>query len=335
MKKITTFLSEKTTVRQLMPECEALFAMFEHPESNGEEVNKLFEILDRRTFKGQPSVLSHLGNIFAANRLMERSQSHWASVFKAIGQLDVYMAAAKMVKESQHRRVHYTFPKFITSDQPVLQLKEFWHPAIDPEVVVTNDLNLGRGNARYMVITGPNSGGKSIILKSTALAVLFAQTLGIVPASEAVLTPFSTVSTLINIGDDTSKGLSRFKAEVAEVKDLSVKLKKQRSDEFNLIIADELFSGTSADQSAELTAEWAKAFATKNNIGMQATHHEQYMVKLQDEVVENGVKIFTNNKVEIDLLADGSLKRNYKLKPGISNQKFARKILEEAGALPA
>jgi DNA mismatch repair ATPase MutS len=322
-----------------MPECDGLFDMFENPINNSDELNQLLAMLRTSTFKGRsmlPSFLSHTGRIFAANRLMDVSKHEWVSVFKAIGQLDVYLSIAKLIKESEGKRVQYSFVNFIESDRPVLLLQDFWNPLINENDVVPNTITLGKSyGPRSMIITGPNSGGKSVVLKSVALSVLLAQTLGITPATKAMITPFSTINSLINVTDAIPSGLSRFRAEVAQAKGLSAKLKRQRSNEFNLVVSDELFSSTSEDQAEELIYEYAKAFATPNNICLQATHHPKYMVQLEQEVKDGSINVFGNYKVDIDQLPEGKLKRNYKLERGVSSQKFAKKILEEVGALPA
>jgi hypothetical protein len=339
MSKMTTFLAEKTKIKALMPECDGLFDMFENPINNSDELNQLLAMLRTSTFKGRsmlPSFLSHTGRIFAANRLMDVSKHEWVSVFKAIGQLDVYLSIAKLIKESEGKRVQYSFVNFIESDRPVLLLQDFWNPLINENDVVPNTITLGKSyGPRSMIITGPNSGGKSVVLKSVALSVLLAQTLGITPATKAMITPFSTINSLINVTDAIPSGLSRFRAEVAQAKGLSAKLKRQRSNEFNLVVSDELFSSTSEDQAEELIYEYAKAFATPNNICLQATHHPKYMVQLEQEVKDGSINVFGNYKVDIDQLPEGKLKRNYKLERGVSSQKFAKKILEEVGALPA
>ncbi len=334
MKGTSQFLSQQMNVKEMMPECEALFTMFENPESNSDDLNKLLNLLKENTFKGDPSVLSHAGNIYAANTLMNLTKDEWVKVFKAVGQLDVYLSIAKLVKEFENKRVHYSFATFVQADKPVLMLKDFWNPLISPDTVATNDISLGNGGPRTIIITGPNSGGKSVVLKSVAVAAILAQKFGIAPASQAVLTPFSTISTQINVSDAIPSGLSRFRAEVAQVKALSTKLNQQKPHEFNLVICDELFSSTSEDQAEQLVYEYAKEFAKSNNLCMQATHHPRLIVKLEEEVKEDGKQVFANYKVDIQELPDGKLQRNYKLEPGVSTQKFAQKILDEFGALP-
>jgi hypothetical protein len=337
MRAASKFLSQKTNIKELMPECNALFAMFEQPENNPEDVNKLLTLLRTDTFKGKPSMFSHYGRVFAANRLMDTSKEHWVSVFKAIGQLDVYLSIAKLVKEFEQERIHYCFPTFIHAARPVLVLQDFWNPclllSIKSDEVVANTISLGQG-PRSIIITGPNSGGKSVVLKSVGLAAHLAQTLGVTPASQATLTPLSTINTLINVSDAIPAGLSRFRAEVAQAQNLRDKLDAQKPHEFNLIVSDELFSSTSEDQAEELIYEYAKIFAKPNNICLQATHHPKQMIRLENEVKEGGAPVFANYKVDIDLLPNGKLQRNFKLQRGVSTQKFARKILQELKALP-
>ena len=170
-----------------------------------------------------------------------------------VGEIDVYVSLAdKISTYDGNTYAAYCFVDFIEeSDKPILEVQNFWHPFIDAEKIVSNSVSLNTGNERNMIITGPNTGGKSTTMKALASSVLLAQTFGIAPASSMRMTPFGVICTYLNISDDISSGLSLFKAEVKRFQDLMKATKKLPNGSFAFVILDEIFTGTSPDKAEE------------------------------------------------------------------------------------
>lgn len=98
-------------------------------------------------------------------------------------------------------------PKFITLEEnngmPYLSLKDCRHPCINQRMknFVANDIVIGENNKTTLVITGPNMGGKSTILRQACILVIMAQIGCYVPAKSCILTPKDRIFTRIGAKD--------------------------------------------------------------------------------------------------------------------------------------
>ena len=203
--------------------------------------------------------------------------------------------------------------------------------------MVLNSVNLGvEYGVPNMVVTGPNSAGKSTILKSIALSIIMAQSLGIAPAKTMSLTPFAYIATYMNVADSIVDQESRFQAEARRVFEYGDRLESLAQDNaFSFALFDEIFSGTSPTEGAELGYKVATILGTYSNcISLVATHFE----KLTDLEIDTN-KQFINYTIAVEQTRSGSLyfdennkiKRLFTLAPGISHQHIAREIFKEKG----
>jgi DNA mismatch repair protein MutS len=290
----------------------------------------LLEYLDKPTFTQKFSIASNLGRIAATNKLMLGARVDWVRIFEAIGYLDAYMSIAQLMKQYGNSTTNpLCFAQFERASCPHIALDSFWNPFVDPgkAKVVVNSVELG-APARNMILTGPNTGGKSTVIKAIALNALLAQTFGIAAARSCQLTPFTAIRTYIRVEDDIERGLSLYRAEVERAKQLSSAVAALQPGQHALVIIDEMFRGTARDQAA-LLAYWY----AKENLGryphcmlLEATHYPE-LIGLEKET--NG--LFQNYKVEIERNSDGSLRRTYLLKKGSTLQNVAADILKEEG----
>ena len=123
-------------------------------------------------------------------------------LIQSCSNLDCFVSIAKLMKNTSH--FQYTFPEYIYQQKhPSIECEGLAYPILTQQVVL-NNINLGLSQPRNAIITGPNAGGKSTFIKSLCLAIIFGQTLGIVPAHKFKFTPFSLITTYLNIPD--SKG---------------------------------------------------------------------------------------------------------------------------------
>jgi DNA mismatch repair protein MutS len=267
------------------------------------------------------------GGIFVNYILMNENKECFEDALASIGELDMYVSLTKLYKEHQNKEGQYCFAQFKQSSTPELELKDFWNPFIDPSKVVTNSLQLGTPETpRNMIITGPNAGGKSTILKAVAISVLMAQSFGIAPAKSMVLTPFSKITTYLNIADDIGAGRSLFKAQALRAQKLLDNLDKMKPGEFGFLIVDEMFNGTSPKEAE------ASAFSVAKNIGehplsmcLIATHYP-LLTYLGYESSD-----FINCNVSVSKSGNGNISYPFKLHPGISDQHVALEILRAQG----
>lgn len=284
------------------------------------------------------SLFFRRGNMLVAYYILSTIKQRFEALMAGVGELDAFLTIAKLVKESNNMQATWCFPSYVMDVQtPSLELRDFWNPFLDQDKVVCNTINLGEVHGiAHLTVTGPNSAGKSTILKSIALSVVMAQSVGIAPALRMSLTAFSYLVTYMNVTDSIVDQESRFQAEARRVFEYGDKLKElEHNQQFSFALFDEIFSGTSPEEGAELGYKVALALARyRFGINIIATHYKK-LTDLEDDTHGK----FVNYKVSVEENEDGSLfldtnnniKRLFTLTPGRSHQHIAREIFKERG----
>lgn len=345
---IAQYTSHMHTLYQIIRENKALcyFEDFkplrDFFEKDAQEIKPLADLLklfETASFQGEPYILSHKGSILRAYAQMHELKDHFAGAMVAAGKVDAYLSVAKLFTQTEKYATGFCFPEYAQTEKPFIAIHSFWHPIIGSNQTVTNSLALGTDNNRNnMIITGPNAGGKSTILKSVATCLILAQTMGIAPARSMTFTPFSSIATYLNITDDIGAGNSLFKSEVLRTQKLIDQIAQAKQGEFSFAVFDEIFNGTSPVEGTAAAYSVAKHLGNfEKNICMIATHFP-LLTKLEQDSPS-----FSNYKVSVVKYSDGSISYPFKLEKGISqqhvaidilrNQGFAHKILDDAQAI--
>ncbi len=326
-KNIKQVIKHNKELLQVVPTLEHLIDLDDNNHHSAQFI-KLLSMLETNTFKGNPSSFSITGRILAAHKLMTIVKDELTATLNAIAELDTYVALAKLYK-NQDDAAPYSFVEFRKSESPSLQAINFWNPFIDPKTVVTNTIELGQHNRQNVILTGPNTGGKSTVIKALLINMLLAQTFGIAAAEKFEMTPFKKLNCYLNITDDIAAGVSLFKAEVLRAKELITTLRTLPPHDFCFTIIDEAFSGTSPQEGEYASYKFAEQLGDFNNgITLIATHYPK-LIDLEQE--KSGT--YKNYHVEVIRREDGSLNRTFKLLAEPSRMNIALDILAEEGVL--
>ncbi|MDT6980947.1 endonuclease MutS2 [Levilactobacillus zymae] len=180
-----------------------------------------------------------------------------------LGHLDFINAKARYAHQ-----IKATEPKLSLTNQ--VNLRQARHPLIDPKKVVANDIAIGK-DYKTIIVTGPNTGGKTITLKTLALVQLMGQSGLFIPANEnSVIGVFDDI--FADIGDEQSieQSLSTFSGHMENI----VSILKQ-ADERSLVIIDELGAGTDPQEGAALAIAILDQMGTLGSYVMVSTHYPE------------------------------------------------------------
>ncbi len=304
-----------------------LITFFEVTVPQSTDLTQLMKLFERSTFKGEPSILSNKGAVLRAYMLMHEHKHDFEPALQAMARLDVYNGLATWYQECESTDAPCCFVEYVTAAEPFIELQDFWHPLIDHNKVKTNSLTLGgAAHKRNCVITGPNAGGKSTLIKASALGLIFGQTFGIASARSLRFTPFTMIATYLNIADDLGAGNSLFKAEVLRTHNLLEHMQNTPRTKFCFVAFDEIFNGTSPREGEAMAFAVAKHLSNYQHAMCLVATHFPLLTKLEDQTT-----CYANYQVCVTRHDNRSISYPYQLQPGISGQHVALDILRSEG----
>ena len=233
--------------------------------------------------------------------------------YKICAELDLYFAKSELAA-----KMRASMP--VITDDGIISLKNARHPLLDSKKAVPIDLSLGE-DYQALIITGPNTGGKTVALKTAGLLAAMTMCGLLIPVSDGSrISVFENI--LVDIGDSQSieQNLSTFSSHTNKVIEIL-----GTADEHSLVLLDELGSGTDPVEGAALAVSIIKRLICNGARLMVTTHYQELKVFAIDTPnVENASCEFS---IE-------TLKPTYRLIVGSPGKSNAFAISESLG-MPA
>jgi DNA mismatch repair ATPase MutS len=234
-------------------------------------------------------------------------------LLQSIGLLDAYCSIAQLYKDDTKRGIAWSFVKFERRDVPYIDYSGMWLPLLlSLDKIVSNDLVFGGDNVSKIIVTGPNGGGKSTILKMLGINAILAQGWGINATLSARQTLFSCMYTSIATQESLKDELSTFMAEKKRMQELSSLMQNSNKNKHLLILIDEPYKGTVDDEAANRIYTFGKSIVPYTNSLVAITTHVKKPVLLAME----SPSIFGNYHVRIIEKEKGKFERLFLLEQG-------------------
>lgn len=327
------------------PELQQALATFDCSQdvpdrSVSDQFQELVEMLREGSFKKDASLVTtffQAGKVLKARVLLQVCKHEFAPMINFIAKVGVLRTAANVYLTHQEGSAKVCFPEYAEQQASLIDAQNMWNIALKKEKAIPNSIVLGgKENPRGLIITGSNTGGKSTLQKALLHQAFFAQTLCIAPSERVKLTPFHIIGALMSVTDDVTRGASLYQAEINGLRQFykwkeHVKKENQKA----LLVADEPFKGTGADNGSELFMNYVKRLL---DLDQKDTEQEGFhaivcfsthlrkateLAKLHSTVIMNGC-------VDVEKQSDGTYAHTYKLqKNKVSEVNIAEDIARE------
>ncbi len=240
---------------------------------------------------------------------------------EAVAEIDVLSALAQCAAERGYVR-----PEF--AEESVVAIEDGRHPVMETILhanFVPNDLKLGAADHRFILLTGPNMGGKSTYLRQAGLLAIMAQIGSFVPAKSMRLGVIDRIFTRIGAGDDLASGQSTFYMEMAEAANIL-----RRSTQRSLLLIDEVGRGTGTLDGlaiAQAICESLLGLEEQAPLVLFATHfHELCSLTEHWSLVANYHITAVENTAR-----GGAPVFSHRVQPGSSSRSFGIEVARMAG----
>lgn len=261
-------------------------------------------------------LFSELFNIFTLNStinivnsfiLIQKQKKEIEDIFRYVGFLDT-LCSISILRE---KTPYYCIPNS-NKENERLYAHSVYHPLING--CIENDIQI---NNKSALITGTNMAGKTSFIRTVAINVLCGKVLNTCFAKEFRVEDIK-IYTAIHTNDELTEGKSYFFKEAENINEILNK----HNDKKYLIILDEIFKGTNPTERLAINASIHSALADMGHIILSSSHEQQLIN-------------FINDKYDLyhfsEIIIDGELQFDYKLRSGTSKEGNAIKILQILG----
>ncbi|MBT2577296.1 endonuclease MutS2 [Bacillus sp. ISL-8] len=274
----------------------------------------------------EPQVIVELNNALQEARVKEKQEVERILMMlteEVAVEADIVLSNVEVVANLDFIFAKALYAKRIKATKPIVNnerymgLKQARHPLIDPEIIVPNNIMLGK-DFTTIVITGPNTGGKTVTLKTVGICVLMAQSgLHIPVMDESEICVFKNI--FADIGDEQSieQNLSTFSSHMVNIVDIL-----EKADFESLVLFDELGAGTDPQEGAALAISILDEVCNRGARVVATTHYPELKAYgyNREQVI--------NASVEFDV---NTLSPTYKLLIGVPGRSNAFEISKRLG----
>jgi hypothetical protein len=251
------------------------------------------------------------GCIYPLRELLKKTVEVQEAV-EALGQLDELMSAIGFKEAFVHP---CTLPRMIEDTQHKIRLDGVRNPIIgksNPDYVA-NDLELIKNH--LLMITGPNSGGKTAFCKTLTQTQLLAQMGYYVPATSAEMTAADRIFYQVPELSQLADGEGRFGTELKRTKEMFL-----ASSARSLVVMDELSEGTTHQEKIEISMDVLEGFAKKGNNTILITHNHE----LVEALLKKGMGLARQVEFSDEI-------PTFRMVPGISTVSHASRVAKKIG----
>ncbi|XP_076238982.1 DNA mismatch repair protein Msh6 isoform X2 [Calliopsis andreniformis] len=212
-----------------------------------------------------------------------------------------------------------------------IEIRDGRHPCISSDNFIPNDTLLAvEDKASFMILTGPNMGGKSTLMRQVALLTIMAQIGSYVPASSCRLTIVDRIFTRLGANDDILAGQSTFLVELSETAAIL-----QHATPYSLVLLDELGRGTSTYDGTAIAAAVVNALTKLRCRTLFSTHYHSLVedYKTNNNVTLAHMACMVENEEE-DEVSQETVTFLYKLSEGACPKSYGFNAARLAGVPP-
>ena len=282
-------------------------------------LNALMALVDSRDNKFLrlvgPLLMWDLHLVYAIERWRRTSGPALRRWLAAVGEMEALLSLAGYGYEHPDD----VFPDLLSTGTPCFDGEALGHPLLSEAVTVRNDVRLG-GELRVLVVSGSNMSGKSTLLRTVGVNVVLAQAGAPVRARRLRLTPLMPGAS-IRIEDSLQGGVSRFYAEITRIGQIM----RLASEAPVLFLIDELLHGTNSHDRRIGAEAIVRGLVDRGAIGLVTTH-DLALAHVADALGPRGANVHFE-----DVLEDGRMRFDYRMRPGVVQKSNALALMRSVG----